>query len=228
MSDLRPPIPASLAHRPTSGGLAIPWINVELRDGGADFRTARHARYEQSWSSCLCQSCGKPTGPRAVLVCGPRQLLSGKYDEPPVCPPCALYASNGCPMVAGRRLVYADRSRITESHRGQVCPDPECDCGGLVDSDPEHSAEFGGQPAHPWYACWVPAGRWQLTGHIAHTRCSDRGCVHERMVINGATLDGPPLKVVLVSEPGRGRIWRTLSWAEAREHATAARGGDDA
>jgi len=31
--DLRPPIPAALADRPVKGGLAYPWVNVELADG---------------------------------------------------------------------------------------------------------------------------------------------------------------------------------------------------
>jgi len=69
-------------------------------------------------------------------------------------------------------------------------------------------------PAHPWYACYVRPGAWQLTGKQVVTRCSDKGCEHERVIINGALLTAPPLKVVLVSEPGAGRVWRTLVAAE--------------
>ena len=208
---LRPPIPLSLAHRPVRGGLAQPWINAELADGGSDFRSTHRTRYEQAWEQSLCQSCGNPTGPRAVLVCGPRQILTGRYDEAPACPPCALYASRACPMVAGRVEIYPDRPRVVEGHRGGTCPDPSCGCGGWLNIDEEHSADMGGQPVLPWYAAWVRAGEWQLTGHVAKYRCSDLGCEHERVMINGAQLLASPLKVVLISEPGTGRIWRTLT-----------------
>jgi len=33
--EIRPPIPATLADRPVRGGLAYPWVNVELADGEA-------------------------------------------------------------------------------------------------------------------------------------------------------------------------------------------------
>lgn len=53
-------------------------------------------------------------------------------------------------------------------------------------------------------------------------RCSDLGCEHERLMINGGRLTAPPLKVILISEPGRGRIWQVLAAAEAAEHAKQA------
>lgn len=218
----RPPIPLSLAARPVHGGISVPWVNAELADGGADFRSTHRTRYEESWKRSLCQSCGNPTGPRAVLVCGPRQILSGRYDEPPACPPCALYASRACPAVAGRTEIYPDRPRVAEGRRGAVCAEPGCGCGGWTNSDPEHSADMGGSPVLPWYAAWVPAGAWHLTGHRATVRCSDLGCEHEQLMINGAQLHAPPLKIVLISEPGTGRIWRTLTADEAREHSMAA------
>ena len=49
--------------------------------------------------------------------------------------------------------------------------------------------------------------------HSARTAQMSRSslCEHERVIINGAVLTQAPLKVVLVSEPGTGRVWRTLS-----------------
>jgi hypothetical protein len=221
-TETRPPIPASLADRPVRGGLAQPWANVQLADGGVDFRTAHHARYAECWTKCLCQSCGNPAGDPAVLVCGPRQILSGKFDEPPVCPPCALYVSKACPMVNGTTVVYPSRPKISEGHRGGKCSEPGCDCGGWVTTDPEHSADQGGQPALPWYACWIHPADFTVTAHKIVSRCSDLGCEHERLIINGCLLNAAPLKIYLVSEPGTGRIWRRLTHDEAVTHATAA------
>lgn len=223
--ETRPPIPASLARRPVAGGIALPWVNVQIASGGVDFRSAHHTRYAEAWERCLCQSCGKPTGDPGVLICGPRQILSRQFDEPPTCPPCAQYVSKACPMMNGRTEVYPERPRVSEGHRGKTCTDPGCECGGWQVTDPEHSADQGGQRALPWYACWFHPGEYQVTGHMITTKCSDLGCEHERLIINGARLLVPPLKVFLVSEPGAGRIWRKLTADEAAEHATAALGG---
>jgi len=220
--DLKPPIPLSLADRPVRGGLALPWVNVELADGGVDFRTAHHARYAEAWTGCLCQSCGNPTGDRAVLVCGPRQILNRKFDEPPVCPPCAPYVSRSCPMVSGRTEIYPERPKVVTGHRGGKCPDPSCECGGWVETDPEHSADMGGQRALPWYACWIRPGDYTVTAHKTITKCADLGCEHERLIVNGAILNADPLKIVLIAEPGSGRVWQRLTAQEAAEHAARA------
>src|SRR5258707_313202 len=221
-TETRPPIPASLADRPVRGGLAQPWVNVQLADGGTDFRSTHRTRAEQAWKECLCQSCGNPAAPYAVMVCGPRQILSGRFDEPPVCPPCALYASGACRVAGGLVVAYQARPSVVSGHRGERCGDPGCGCAGWTDIDPEHSADMGGQPVLPWYAAWHRPARWDLTGHWAKVRCSDKGCEHDRLMITGAQIGEPPLKVLLISEPGVGRIWAPLTAEQAREHATRA------
>jgi hypothetical protein len=220
--DTRPPIPLSLARRPVVGGLAAAWVNAELADGGTDFRSPHTARYEKAWLECRCQSCGNPTGPRAVLVCGPRQVLTLHFDEPPTCPPCASYVRKACPFVSGRSVTYPGRRRLTEGHRGERCADPSCACNGWRPTDPERSADMGGQPNLPWYACWTTPGAYVVTAHEVTARCSDLGCEHERTLVNGANLTRLPLKVQLLSEPGREAERRTLSFAQALGHAAAA------
>jgi hypothetical protein len=216
--DLRPPIPASCADRPVVGGLVAPFVNPRLADGGVDFRSPHHAKYEECWTRNLCQTCGNRLTHPAVLFGGPNQLRDLHFDEPPLCTPCAVYASKACPMVAGRLDRYADRDRLAEGRRGHVCPDEHCDCGGWTPTDPT-SPDSGGDPVHPWYACYVSPGAWQLTGKQVTTRCSDLGCEHERVIVNGAVLNVAPLKILLIAEPGAGRIWRKLSAGEAAEHA---------
>ncbi|WP_189041128.1 hypothetical protein [Micromonospora sonchi] len=188
-------------------------MNIRLRDGGVDFRTPHQGTYERCWQENLCQTCGNPLGHLSVLFGGPNQVASRAFDEPPLCPPCAVYASQACPMVAGRQERYADRQRVSEGRRGHVCPDAGCDCGGFVAADP-NAADASGDPAHPWYALYVQTGGWQLTGNRVRVACSDRGCLHDRTLINGCMLGVEPRKVMLVSSPGEGRVWRRLDAVE--------------
>jgi hypothetical protein len=60
-------------------------------------------------------------------------------------------------------------------------------------------------------------GAWQVSGQFVACECGGQGCDGKRFVLNGALLTAPPLKVMLVSSPGEGRVWRTLSAAEVAE-----------
>jgi len=210
VTNLLPPIPASCVDRPTVGGLVAPYVNIRLADGGVDFRSPHQTAYERCWRDGLCQTCGRPLTALAVLFGGPRQVRSGRYDEPPLCTPCAVYASQACPMVAGRMPRYADRLRVSEGQRGHICPDAGCPCGGFQPADP-NAHDASGEPAHDWYAVYVRAGGWQLTAHVVETPCSDRGCLHKRTLINGCQLVDEPRKVVLVSTQDAGRVWIRLT-----------------
>ncbi len=216
-----PAVPASCAGRPVVGGLVAPFVNIRLADGGVDFRTPHQGSYERCWTEGLCQTCGGPLGALVVFFGGPRQLASGRFDEPPLCPPCAVYASQACPMVAGRMPRYADRERLSEGRRGHACPDAGCGCGGFRPADPD-AYDASGEPAHDWFAVYVRAPGWQLTGSEVQVPCTDRGCVHKRVLVNGCVLTVEPRKVVRVSAPGRGRVWERLDLAAA----AAVRGHD--
>jgi len=215
--DVRPPIPVTCAARPTVGGLVIPAVNVRLADGGVDFRARHQAKYAKCWTDNLCQVCGHGIAERAVVFASPSQLAGRRADEPPLCVPCALYSAKACPMIAGRQERFADRGRVSEGARGKACAEPGCGCGGWTHTGPSEGEPLAGRPAHAWYAVYARPGAWQATAGIVRSQCSDRGCWHERPVINGGLLAGEPLKVVLVSSPGEGRVWRTLSAAEVAE-----------
>lgn len=217
----QPAIPASCADRPTVGGLVAPFVNIRLADGGVDFRSPHQATYERCWREGLCQTCGRPLTPLVVFFGGPRQLRNRRFDEPPLCTPCAVYASHACPMVAGRMPHYADRERLSEGKRGHVCPDASCDCGGFTDSDP-NAYDASGEPAHDWFAVYVRQGGWQVTANVVEVPCSDRGCLHKRTLVNGGQLTGDPRKVVLVSTQADGRVWRKLDAGELAERLEAA------
>lgn len=220
MSNL-PAIPGTCVNRPTVGGLVAPFVNIRLADGGVDFRAPHQATYERCWRERLCQTCGSRLAGLVVFFGGPRQILNRMFDEPPLCLPCAAYASRACPMVAGRMPAYADRERLSEGKRGHVCPDAGCTCGGFVASDPNHY-DAAGEPAHDWFAAYVRVGDWQLTANTVTVPCSDRGCLHERQLINGCQLTADPRKVVLVSTQTEGRVWRRLTADQVADRVSGA------
>lgn len=147
---VRLPVPMALAHRPTIGGLVVPWVNLMLADGGADFRAIHNSKWRRAWVEGLCQVCGHPLESPLVLLGGPDQVAS-YFDEAPLHPWCASYTAKACPMVAGRLERYADRQRVSEGPRGQVCPEPGCDCGGWAPATRHGS---GGDPVHEWWAVY--------------------------------------------------------------------------
>jgi len=187
------PIPATCAGRPTTpDGLVIPFGNVQLADGGCDFRTHHNARWLACWEQRRCQVCGNRLTVPAVLLCGPRQLARLLFDEPPLHPECARYTSRACPMVAGQRSHYRTGPVLAHRSRGGTCPDPGCDCGGWVPT-PGITADPGGGSAHEWFAVYVrsysladtPDGR--MTGGI----CSPADVVRVRRVSRPGRPPGP-------------------------------------
>lgn len=153
------PIPVALAHRPTLGGLVVPWVNITLADGTADFRGVHNTKWLTAWREGRCQTCGERLRGLSVFLGGDRQV-SGYFDEPPLHPECAAYAIKACPMVAGNLSHYASSVSPGHTSRGHVCPDAGCDCGGWVETPGLAVVEHGGEPAHDWWA--VYAERYDL------------------------------------------------------------------
>ncbi|MUL47585.1 hypothetical protein FZI85_25050 [Mycobacterium sp. CBMA293] len=199
---VRPPIPTTCEHRPTVAGVVIPWGNVQFADGGADFRVQHESWIQRCWLEGLCQLCGLTIPGLRVLFGGPNQVAALQFDEPPMHPECAVYASRACPMVAGRLSHYATRDVVSNGPRGKTCFEPGCDCGGWV-PHPGLVQSEGGDPAHDWYAVY--------TYGIALAVSPDRpDRVHSCVVT--------PDQVVTIrhmSTPGVGRTWRRMSLADA-------------
>jgi hypothetical protein len=196
----RPPIPASLEERPTVGGLVVPWVNVELADGGVDFRAQHHSRAIACWTQGLCQVCGNALRRPLVLLCTADRLKNLVFDaEPPLHPECCVYTSHACPMIGGRQTHYRAGDAVSEGARGQECADPGCDCGGWV-ATPAQPGDRSkrGTPAHPWYA--VYATGYELVGDAANPG----------QVLGGMVRPDQVLVVRHVSTPGEGRVWRRV------------------
>lgn len=176
-------------------GVVIPWGNVQLADGGCDFRVQHESRIQRCWREGLCQICGNHLRRPMVLFGGPNQVRTLQFDEPPMHPECAVYASQACPMVAGRLDAYATRDAVSSGTRGATCSTPGCDCGGWVPT-PGLTQPEGGDPAHKWFALYVS----DLT--IAYNEDQpDR--------IHSCIVDVAQVRAIrLVSRPGIGRVWQ--------------------
>lgn len=191
---IRPAIPASCAYRPTIGGVVIPWVNVQLADGGVDFRSQHESRSQRCWLNGLCQVCGRFITKPFVLLGGPEHVRSLLFDEPPLHPECAVYVTKACPMVAGRMERFADRDAISNGRRGQTCPDPDCDCGGWVQTA-SAGQPIPGRPAHDWYAVYV-------SGYSCAVSTEHPDRVHSGLVDRSQVL-----AIRHISTPGLGRTW---------------------
>lgn len=195
----RPPIPSTAADRPTVGGVVAPWANVQLADGGVDFRSQHNSRWLRCWREYLCQMCGNPLTRPMVALCGPNQLRELLFDEPPLHPECAVYASKACPMVAGERTHFADRDLVSSGRRGHTCPDPDCDCEGWVPTPGITPASSAGAPAVPYFAVY-------LSGYELAAASSD-----PTRITGGIATPDQVLAVRRVSTPGEGRCWTRMA-----------------
>jgi hypothetical protein len=187
------PIPATAAHRPTIGGAVIPYINVRLADGGVDFRSHHTARSTACYTGQRCQLCGNPLRQPIVFLASADALRALQFDEPPLHPECARYVTKVCPVVAGRRTHHAAGPPLAARHRGQTCPEPDCDCGGWVQKPDAYDGPP--RPALPWFAVYV--------NHYEPASYTDTPDVVTAAICTPADV----LKVMQVSAPGEGGMW---------------------
>lgn len=151
-----PPIPARCARRPTnSAGLVIPYVSVVAAastDHGRDILLGEvhGARAARCIRVGLCQVCAQPLERPFVVLTTARRLTEQWSSEAPLHPECARYSRLACPMLAGKMPTYRQRGQAN----GRPCPDPDCDCGGWVDSNPG-AVSKGGQPAEAWFEVWL-------------------------------------------------------------------------
>lgn len=197
-----PPIPTTCAHRPTIGGRVAPWVNVQLADGGVDFRNQHRARVEYALSRKVCQVCGTGLRYPMVLLGDSDSLVQLLFAEPPLHAECAVYTTRACPMVAGEKAQYATGPSLSQGPRGKECFDPGCSCGGWVSANPP-----GGEKAtepHPWFAVW--ATRYVVAFHP------------DGSVLGALVHPDDVLVVRLVSRPGEGRCWEKITdWRDRYE-----------
>ena len=214
MTRTAPPIPAAAADRPTTrDGLVIPYVNIVLADGGVDFRAQRNTRTVECWRHTLCQLCARPLRPDPIVLLGGAESLERLlFDEPPLHPACARYVGAACPMVRGDLTHYATGLELSARSRGKRCPDPGCDCDGIVPTPghPRRPADAPARPAHAWYAVWV------RDYHLAY---SPQG-----VLIGGGCAPEDVIRVRQLSAPGAGPMtpWAAVEDWRARYRPPAA------
>jgi hypothetical protein len=145
-----PPIPKLMADRPVQGGLAMPWIALELADGTYDLAGCAARRVNLAMFDARCQLCSHPITYRPVFFGTQDQVEDDPIvlDSPPMHADCADYAAAVCPMVHGRLATY--RAKESRAHRSDSCNKVGCDCGGWKIVEPEAMAGRAGQAAPRW------------------------------------------------------------------------------
>jgi hypothetical protein len=196
--DIRPPIPARFPASQIRAGLAMPYVNVRLADGGVDLRSQHTARVEECFRLGRCQVCGQDIDGRegAAFVGGPSSIRDLVFAEPPMHRECMVYATKACPVLAGRWARFPKGPRLAERARGRACYEPNCGCGGWVPDPSDAGPQHAGEPNHPWWV--VFASTWSLG-------ITPDGALH------GAVLDPREVSGArLVSDPERGRVWERV------------------
>ncbi|MCG5466717.1 hypothetical protein MED01_005759 [Micromonospora sp. MED01] len=137
-------IPVPLRHRPTVGGLVVPWITVQMPDGRYRFGAIDADRLRTAFIDHLCQICGEQMSRLFVFAMRTVDFERLISTEPAMHPECARYSVTACPMIAGHMTHY----------RAQASDAPESA------GDP-HGARPGHR-AHEWRLLWTTGYRTTL------------------------------------------------------------------
>lgn len=131
--------PLALLHRPTIGGLVVPWITVQMPDGRYRFGAIDAHRLMACLHDQRCQICGQPTHSPFVFAMRDVDIARLIAPEPPMHAECATYSATACPMLAGGMAHYRNSQADNPAASG----------------DPDNAR--AGHPAHRWYLLWAKA-----------------------------------------------------------------------
>ncbi|WP_020502341.1 hypothetical protein [Sciscionella marina] len=151
------PIPGWLAHRPTTGGLVVPWITPRRTDGTYLFGAVDERRARTAFHGRLCGVCGRKLDRPLVVLVRDQDLVLQASFEPALHPVCATYTRTNCPMVAGKQATYRS---------SPLRLDPNM----IPGADAEQRQ---GTTAENWYAVWLAS--YTVTRLYGHLAASFRG-----------------------------------------------------
>lgn len=152
-------IPARCTHRPTAGGLVIPWVAF-THDGHVTFGALDAERTRTAFTAMLCQICGCPLDERAFVIVRPPDEANGYSPEPALHPECLPYTAAHCPMLNGTATRYRRRPVMATHPAGRPCSDPGCPCP--VSPGEGQSSARSGQLAEQYEAWMIRTSACQL------------------------------------------------------------------
>ena len=135
------PIPVALRHRPTVGGLVVPWITMQMPDGRYRFGAIDAERLLAALTDRICQICGNAMSRPFVFAMRDVDLSRLIAPEPAMHPECARYSVTACPMLAGTMTRY-----------GAHAPNSPASTGDPAGARPGHAA-------HAWRLLWTSGYR---------------------------------------------------------------------
>ncbi|MGW7196147.1 hypothetical protein [Streptomyces chryseus] len=160
-----PAIPAACAHRPTHGGLVVPYVSFE-HNGLPVFGGLDPLKRARAFENGLCQICARPLEQWLYVLVRPMDVGVGYAPEPGLHPPCLMYSEKACPMLNGTSANYHPGGVISRHPAGRPCDDPACSCPATAPTT--ESQLRAGRRADDWDAWMLSADQYQL-------RRDDRG-----------------------------------------------------
>ncbi|MCL3999168.1 hypothetical protein [Streptomyces lavenduligriseus] len=154
-----PAIPAACAHRPTHGGLVVPYVSFE-HNGLPVFGGLDPDKRARALENGLCQICESPLGRWFYVLVRPQDVGVGYAPEPGLHPPCLIYSEKACPMLNGTRSTYRAGGVISRHPAGRPCEDAACSCPATAPT--VESQLRSGRKADDWDAWMLSADQYEL------------------------------------------------------------------
>ncbi|HSU36297.1 MAG TPA: hypothetical protein VLJ88_11625 [Propionibacteriaceae bacterium] len=155
------PIPASLAHLPTVGGLAVPWITLATPEGRYVFGAIDADRQRFCLYERRCKICGFALTQPFLLLARHIDLTRQLSAEPGLHPWCAGYTTRACPMLSGH-LEHYRRSDRDLAHLLQI-PSESIHREPASQTQSRRGALVGA-----WFTVWLNAYR-VIQDDLAHS-----------------------------------------------------------
>lgn len=154
-----PAIPAACAHRPTHGGLVVPYVSFE-HNGLPVFGGLAPAKRARAFANRLCQICEQPLERWFYVLVRPQDVGMGYAPEPGLHPPCLVYSEKACPMLNGAKGTYRSDGVISRHPAGRPCDDPACSCPATAPT--AETLVRAGRKADDWDAWMLSADQYEL------------------------------------------------------------------
>lgn len=103
-------IPRRMRQRPKVAGRAVPFVNLILPDGTADFTVNELEKELLCHRQRLCILCGQKLDDIGVVISPPEEFESQVFYDSPSHEECILYAVEACPFLANPNYVRTKRN----------------------------------------------------------------------------------------------------------------------